>query len=166
MRDSCITKMLILSKYFFQTISNITQKIITSMQSMCIKFWKMKTFRHIGKYYNFSAGNCTCVSSANRQVWKKSLFSSGIIDPVTIRLYTRCTTPMRQTSRGCSPLPVCTLTWKRGWGFCTDSTTRVLDPTLSSSLSLCFPRRLCSFLPARFRTTRGIRRLSGNFHHH
>ncbi|TGZ47468.1 Uncharacterized protein DBV15_00063 [Temnothorax longispinosus] len=37
---------------------------------------------------------------------EKSLVSLGIIDPVTTRLYTRCTTPMRQTPRGCSPLPL------------------------------------------------------------
>jgi len=63
---------------------------------------------------------------------------------------------MRQTPRGCSPLPVCTLTWKRGRGFCTDSSTRALDRALSLPFPR-FPQHLRPLFPARFRT-RGIRR--------
>lgn len=53
---------------------------------------------------------------------------------------------MRQTpTRGCSPLPVCTSTWKRARGFCTDvpadycsiPSAVLLDPSPSLPVSPC-----------------------------
>lgn len=63
----------------------------------------------------------------------KSLFSRRVSLTRSQPGTSVASTPMRQTpTRGCSPLPVCTLTWKRGRGFCTD----VVRPYLSFSPSL------------------------------
>ena len=70
---------------------------------------------------------------------------------------TAASTPMRQTpTRGCSPLPVCTLTWKRGRGFCTDVLTDCSTPTISPSPPLPTPPPLPFFFsrPARFRAAK------------
>lgn len=77
----------------------------------------------------------------NRQVWKKFILSRRV-SLTRSQLGTNvASTPMRQTpTRGCSPLPVCTLTWKRGRGFCTD----VVRPF---SLSLFLSRFLFHFSP-------------------
>lgn len=71
----------------------------------------------------------------NRQVWKKFILSRRVSLTRSQPGTSVASTPMRQTpTRGCSPLPVCTLTWKRGRGFCTD----VVRPYLSLSLPLSF----------------------------
>lgn len=71
----------------------------------------------------------------NRQVWKKFILSRRVSLTRSQPGTSIASTPMRQTpTRGCSPLPVCTLTWKRGRGFCTD----VVRPYLSLSLPLSF----------------------------
>lgn len=77
----------------------------------------------------------------NRQVWKKFILSRRVSLTRSQPGTNVASTPMRQTpTRGCSPLPVCTLTWKRGRGFCTD----VVRPF---SLSLFLSRFLFHFSP-------------------